>query len=64
MKIIITESQYNRILIEELSESPIRISDEEIRRRISKFETLNDLIKYDKSAYYTATRKGKDQEPC
>ena len=60
MKIIITESQYNRILIEELSESPIRISDEEIRRRISKFETLNDLIKYDKSAYYTATRKGKD----
>jgi hypothetical protein len=49
-----------RILREELSELIGRISDEEIRRRISKFETLKDLIKYDKSAYYMAKRKGED----
>jgi hypothetical protein len=49
-----------RILREELEESTKKLSDEEIRRRISKFETLKDLIQGDKSAYYMAKRKGED----
>jgi hypothetical protein len=49
-----------RILREELFENRPKISDEEIRRRISKFETLNDLMKYDQSAYYVAKRRGQD----
>ena len=49
-----------RILREELTENRSKFSDEEIRRRISKFETLLDLIKGDKSAYYAAKRRGKD----
>jgi hypothetical protein len=48
-----------RILREELTEVR-RVSDEEIRRRISKFETLLDLINGDKAAYYAARRRGKD----
>jgi hypothetical protein len=49
-----------RILREELEESTKRIPDEEIRRRISKFETLGDLMKYDNAAYYAAKRRGED----
>ncbi len=59
MKYIITEGQYQKILREELTEVR-RVSDEEIRRRISKFETLTDLINYDKAAYYAAKRRGED----
>ena len=49
-----------RILREELFENRPKVSDEEIRRRISKFETLNDLIKYDQSAYLLAKNRGED----
>jgi hypothetical protein len=49
-----------RILREELSEGRKSIPDEEIRRRISKFETLKDLLKYDKATYMIAKRRGED----
>jgi hypothetical protein len=49
-----------RILREELTERAISIPDEEIRRRISKFETLKDLLKYDKATYVLAKRRGQD----
>jgi hypothetical protein len=49
-----------RILREELTERAISIPDEEIRRRISKFETLKDLLKYDKATYVVAKRRGQD----
>jgi hypothetical protein len=49
-----------RILREELSEGGKVIPDEEIRRRISKFETLKDLTKYDPATYMIAKRRGQD----
>jgi len=49
-----------RILREELSEAVKVIPDEEVRRRISKFETLKDLLKYDRATYMIAKRRGQD----
>ena len=49
-----------RILREELFENRPKVSDEEIRRRISKFETLMDLRKYDNATYVMAKRRGED----
>jgi tRNA uridine 5-carbamoylmethylation protein Kti12 len=49
-----------RILREELTENRSKVSDEEIRRRISKFETLGDLRKYDSATYVMAKRRGED----
>jgi hypothetical protein len=60
LKNIVRKVVDEKQLREELEESTQRISDEEIRRRISKFETLKDLIKYDNAAYYAAKRRGED----
>jgi hypothetical protein len=49
-----------KILREELFENRPKVSDEEIRRRISKFETLMDLRKYDNATYVMAKRRGED----
>jgi hypothetical protein len=60
LKNIVRKVVDEKQLREELEESTKRISDEEIRRRISKFETLKDLLKYDRATYMIAKRRGED----